>query len=238
MKCRNVVRDLPSEHGKTYDRDGAKRLNRNIARMAKLVTAGVVGVFSIVLTPHAYACGSSKDGRFTGFSERAPMMQLLNRTLPGPSDLPGSAGGNERSADDRGSPIVGMWITDFYTVQDGKVTPYDRTIEQFHADGTEVMSSALFPPTEGNVCFGVWDAKGPRLIDLNHVGWTFEGRLFTGAATLTATIVVSAQGDTFSGTFTATAFDPNGNNLPQFTATGKVLGRRFSTKSDISRFLR
>ena len=54
MKCRNVVRDLPSEHGKTYDRDGAKRLNRNIARMAKLVTAGVVGVFSIVLTPHAY----------------------------------------------------------------------------------------------------------------------------------------------------------------------------------------
>jgi hypothetical protein len=138
----------------------------------------------------------------------------------------------ERDSDhhsDHRHPIVGMWLTTFYVGPFyGPGTPVsDETIQQFSSDGNELISSGSFAPVVGNVCFGVWKALGDNTFKLRHIGWTYNNNAFEGTARLNSTMKVSANGDSYSGTYTTDVILPDGSVLPGSAVEGDVRATRF-----------
>jgi len=107
--------------------------------------------------------------------------------------------------------IVGLWHTT-HTVG-GQL--FFESFEQWHSDGTE-FEFANIPPASGDICLGAWTKTSKDVIELYHVGWTFDANgNSTGTLVLTATDKVSAKGDSFSGPFTAKFFDTKGKLLKE-----------------------
>lgn len=191
---------------------------------SRLMVAAVL-VAGTALAPYAEACRSSSlRGRLAGPKDFPMILDYWDPAMPrtGPS----AAGKQEDDrSNQRNAQIVGLWITNFYI---GNTTElYDKAIEQFFADGNELMNSALFPPWAGNVCFGTWKAVNGKSFKLTHIGWTFdkEGNL-EGTARIFASMTVSPQGDTFVGTFTADIIDTKGNVMPGSAAQGVIKASR------------
>jgi hypothetical protein len=118
-------------------------------------------------------------------------------------------------------PIVGMWHVTF-TAQGNAAgppdgTPIDNAMVVWHSDGTEIMNSGR-PAQDGDFCMGVWKKAGNKYY-LNHFAW--GGNDTTNAPTgignpagptrITETVTLSADGNSYSGTFTLKATDTAGN---------------------------
>jgi hypothetical protein len=109
--------------------------------------------------------------------------------------------------DDQGNvSIVGLWHV-VYSV-DGQL--FYEAFDTWHADGTEI-ESANASPLGGNVCMGVWKQAPSGLVKLNHIGWDFDGMgNSAGYFTITEKNTVGPKGNTYTGTFTYSAYDQNG----------------------------
>jgi hypothetical protein len=131
-------------------------------------------------------------------------------------------------------PVVGMWINDIYVGTNAQ--PSDHAIEQFSSDGNELINSGGFAPASENMCFGVWEASGPRRILLTHIGWDFDipTGTFKGAVRLVAHITVSPDGDSFEGKYAQDELDPSGNVIPGSPVTGTMKGRRFKVVEKVA----
>ena len=84
----------------------------------------------------------------------------------------------------------------------------------WHADGTEIMNSGRAPMT-GSFCMGAWKQTGDRSFKLNHIAlsWDSSGTTFVGPANIREHVTVSHDGNTYTGTFSLTQYDTNGNVL-------------------------
>ena len=112
--------------------------------------------------------------------------------------------------------IVGLWHVT-YTSQ-GQL--FFESLDQWHSDGTE-FENANGAPAIGNVCFGVWKQLGPRTVQLSHIGWNFNpDGSSAGYFTLTETNTVSADGNTYQGTFDYKAYDVDGNFIEGYEVAG------------------
>jgi hypothetical protein len=119
----------------------------------------------------------------------------------------------DRDRDNSPHFIVGMWqnvMTAFPGTPDEFV--FDFGFQQFHADGTEVMTSGGVPPTIGNFCMGTWEAEPGGTIRLLHVGWNFAGNevfgdLPTGYFFLEVALRTNSRGTTYTGRFRAASYD-------------------------------
>jgi hypothetical protein len=113
--------------------------------------------------------------------------------------------------------IIGMWHVVF-TFSDG--SQFDNAVVQWHPDGTEIMNSAR-PAQYGNFCMGVWTQTGGHQYFLNHIPW--QGDDPTGlpedGAQLLERVTLSRDGNSYTGTFTFTAYDSSGRPSPVFTGT-------------------
>ena len=118
-------------------------------------------------------------------------------------------------------PIVGMWHVTF-TAQgnpDGPPdgTPIDNSMVVWHSDGTEIMNSGR-PAQDGQFCMGVWKKAGNKY-NLNHFAWAGNDTTNApegignpaGPTRITETVTLSADGNSYSGTFILTATEPNGH---------------------------
>ncbi len=116
-------------------------------------------------------------------------------------------------------PITGMWKV---TLSAGTAT-IDSGFSIWHSDGTEINNSGDRPPLTGNFCIGVWKKIGDHY-KLNHEGisWDSTGTVEVGVANLTESVVLGPKGNTFSGTFTITQYDMNGNVLQSVSGTVKA----------------
>lgn len=130
--------------------------------------------------------------------------------------------------------VVGMWHVIFTAqTQDGVTIPgagavIDNAVVVWHSDGTEIMNSAR-PAQDGNFCLGVWKHTGHRTYLLNHIPWM--GNVFDpnapanaigipqAGAQLIEKIVLSPDGNSYSGTFTLHAYDTSGGVYTRFTGT-------------------
>ena len=115
--------------------------------------------------------------------------------------------------------ITGLWKFTFTAkgntnIPDG--APIDAGYATWHADGTEIMNSGR-PPMTGNFCMGVWKQTGHKTFKLNHVAlsWDPSGTTFVGPANIREVVTVDGTGNNYSGTFTLTQYDTNGNVLVQ-----------------------
>jgi hypothetical protein len=128
-------------------------------------------------------------------------------------------------------PIVGMWRTSWMV----GTTQIDNGFSIWHADGTEINNSGGRPPLTGNICLGVWK-KINNHYKLNHVGisWDSTGTVEVGAANIVQDIVLGPKGEAFSGTFTITQYDMNGNVLQ--TVSGNITAQRIDVNTVINTF--
>lgn len=130
--------------------------------------------------------------------------------------------------DDQPEPsITGMWHV-IFTAQTINGEPFsgviDNAVVVWHSDHTEIMNSAR-PAQDGNFCLGVWVRTGKLTYYLNHIPW--QGNDPTnapsgignpqGGAQLTEKITLNPDGDSYSGSFTLTAYDPSGHVTVTFT---------------------
>jgi hypothetical protein len=145
--------------------------------------------------------------------------------------------------DNGGEPsIVGMWHVIFtaQTLNGGAVNMViDNAIAVWHSDGTEIMNSSR-PAQDGNFCLGVWDKTGRSRYYLNHIPWAGNdpanapggiGNPQAGAQ-LIEQVTLAPRGNSYSGTFTLTAYDSNGH--PTVTFTGLLTATRITTNTHIT----
>lgn len=118
--------------------------------------------------------------------------------------------------------IVGMWHVTI-TAQgnqggppDG--TPIDNALVAWHSDGTEIMNSGR-PPQDGQFCMGVWKRTGPLKYKVNHIIWAGNDTANApagignpaGPARLVEEVILSPDGNHYTGAFTLDAYDTSGN---------------------------
>ena len=146
-----------------------------------------------------------------------------------------------------GQSIVGMWhvILTAQTMNGGAIpdTVIDNALAQWHSDHTEIMNSAR-PPQDGNFCLGVWKQTGKSTFYLNHFPW-FANQFPNdtnngigdpvGPTHLTESVKVAPDGNHFTGTFTLTAYDLQGNVTISFT--GVLSGTRITTSTTMNDLL-
>jgi hypothetical protein len=132
--------------------------------------------------------------------------------------------------------IVGMWKIQFVaannaTIPDGTVV--DQGYAVWHSDGTEIMNSGRAPMT-GSFCLGVWKETGRSTYKLNHftLSWDPTGTSLIGPGQIQEQVTLNQQRDRYTGTFTLTQFDPQGNTLA--LVTGDVTGTRITVDTPIS----
>ena len=113
--------------------------------------------------------------------------------------------------------ITGLWKFAFIAkgnpnIPDG--APIDTGYATWHADGTEIMNSGRAPMT-GSFCMGVWKQTNHNTFKLNHIAlsWDPSGTTFVGPANIREVVTVDHSGNAYSGTFSLTQYDTNGNVL-------------------------
>ena len=117
--------------------------------------------------------------------------------------------------------IVGMWTNSI--IVGGNVVA--TSISTWHSDGTE-YDNIDAPPIEGNVCQGVWSAKGSK-VEEHHFGWTFDQNSNpSGYFTLVQDVKLSKDGMSYAGPFDQKYYDVNGNLLTE--VTGDMSAQRFT----------
>ncbi|HEY7291717.1 MAG TPA: hypothetical protein VH583_17905 [Vicinamibacterales bacterium] len=127
--------------------------------------------------------------------------------------------------------IVGFWHVDFVAegntngITDG--TPIDSAYVQWHVDGTEIMNSSRDPRTS-SFCLGVWKRSGLFTYTLKHVAMSWDGAgKPVGPATISETVTLSHDGNSYTGHFTITQYATDGTTiLPPTPIVGKLLGKR------------
>jgi len=103
--------------------------------------------------------------------------------------------------------IVGLWNLNF--LSGGVVV--DVAFDAWHSDGTEVLNDYT-NPINGNVCLGIWEQTGARTYKLKHPSWYFDGSgSLLGTVIIRETIRLSADGNSFSGTYSDDIYDVSGN---------------------------
>jgi hypothetical protein len=147
--------------------------------------------------------------------------------------------------------IVGMWHVVFTAkTANGEPVPtpggmvIDNSVVVWHSDGTEIMNSSR-SAQDGNFCLGVWKRTGSRAYFLNHIPW--QGNVYDPTAPtdsvgkpqsgvqLIEKITLSPDGNSYSGSFTLTAYDTSGNVYASFT--GILSARRITTETPFSDLL-
>jgi hypothetical protein len=139
--------------------------------------------------------------------------------------------------------IVGFWrITLISEGNSGNPAPFnppddvpiDHGFAQWHSDGTEIMNSNRVPST-GSFCLGVWKKVGTRHYKLNHFALAFDDGVHQGYDNIREDIVLSRDGDSFSGSFVVAKYDINGNSIVGIK--GKIVGTRVKLNTTVQDIL-
>jgi hypothetical protein len=144
---------------------------------------------------------------------------LLNRNFGkyvAPTKLPASMLAAGHAGASTKPTIVGLWH-DVHTASDG--TLFLEGFDTWNSDGTENELGNL-PPATGPICVGAWIQKG-KTVDLEtHVTWLYDtNNDFQGTLNMTQSNKVSKDGNSYTGTFDAKFYDPNGNLFNEITGT-------------------
>ena len=116
-------------------------------------------------------------------------------------------------------PITGLWQMTFVSegtqgITDGTVV--DKTLTQWHADGTEFTNSGMRPPDTSAICVGVWKNMGGGAYKLNHFGISWDPSNTSaplGPAQIRANVTLAKDQNAFAGKFTIDQYDESGNLL-------------------------
>lgn len=182
---------------------------------SRRILLGCAGLATISWGIPSYALASSCERP----SYASGLHALAVPASPGGAAALSSAasGPGNAAADFRGGSIVGLWHA-VYT--SGGVTAWEA-FDQWHTDGLEFEAADL---QIGSMCQGTWVKTSPGTVRLFHVGWNFDptGITLTGYFTEIQVDTVSADGNTYDGTYTLQNFDLSGNHIQGQDQSGTV----------------
>ena len=117
--------------------------------------------------------------------------------------------------------IVGLWNVHYVSTMGlGDAVTYD----QWHSDGLEFEVAGLAP---GVMCQGTYKQASDGSYHNYHVAWTFDTTgVLNGYWDSTLIVAVSADGQSYSGTYTRDFYDLNGNFL--FEDNGTLTATRLN----------
>ena len=141
--------------------------------------------------------------------------------------------------------IVGFWKVAFTSkgnepnIPDG--APIDSGFVQWHSDGTEIMNSGR-PPQNGDFCLGVWEKTGRSRYKLNHfaLGNVIDPTNPTvigppgGPTQIVEDIILSRDGNHYTGMFTLDAYDTNHVLLPGGHIIGVITATRITVHTPVT----
>ena len=143
-------------------------------------------------------------------------------------------------------PIVGMWHVIFTGEGNTGETaglngaPVDNAIVVWHTDGTEIMNSGR-PAQDGNFCLGVWQRTGFLRYRVNHfaLGNDMSNAPSgignpAGPTHITENVVLSPDGNHYTGTFTIDSSDTSGNVTAHIV--GVIKATRITINTPLSSF--
>ena len=112
-----------------------------------------------------------------------------------------------------GPAIVGLWKFQMISKSLGNhVNPMpDGTLIDFgtavwHADGTELQTSGMRNPSDGDVCQGVWQQTSASTFNLNHYALAWTNGAYTGPVNIRAWVTVAPDGNHYAGQFVTTVY--------------------------------
>ena len=82
---------------------------------------------------------------------------------------------------------------------DGTLIDFGTAV--WHADGTELQTTGIRNPADGNICHGVWKQIGPSTFQLNHYALAWTNGTYTGPVNIRAVVTVDGTGNKYSGGF-------------------------------------
>jgi hypothetical protein len=141
--------------------------------------------------------------------------------------------------------IVGFWKVTFTAEGNTEGPPDDTLIDsgyvQWHSDGTEIMNSGR-PPQNGNICLGVWERTGRSRYKLNHFA---NGNVIDptnptaigppgGPTQIVEDIILSRDGNHYTGMFTLDAYDTNHALLPGGHIIGVITATRITVHTPVT----
>jgi hypothetical protein len=157
---------------------------------------------------------------------------------------------SDGDGDDAG--IVGLWQWSYTSEGSAPVAPdgavVDSGYKQLFADHNELVVSGERAPLTGAVCIGMWQKVGEHTYVVNHfgAGWEPDNPIdqtknknlesFLGPARIQEVIVLSEDGKSFTGSFTADQFTNADTKTPFVHLQGKLAGKRLTINSKASAF--
>jgi len=120
--------------------------------------------------------------------------------------------------------VLGLWKAVFYS--GGELN--DVGFEQFSAGGTEFINDVGAFNAGTNFCVGAWKQIGLRSYDIVHPFFLFEGNNAIGVSIEKAHLIVSRDGNRFTGTWTQDNYDLSGALVPGTHFDGPMTGTRIA----------
>lgn len=192
-------------------------------RTMRLRTVGLTNLallaLSILVAPPVKAqCKSAHNG-----NTLAPQLRgLQERAAQDGEDFSDHAGSSD--AQDSGATVLGLWKKVYYSGG----TPNDIGFAQFSAGGTELLNDVGLFNAGNNFCIGAWTKVGPRSYDLVHTFYLFDGANAIGVSIEKSHLVVSRDGNRFSGTWNQDNYDLYGNLISGSHFEGTIRGTRIA----------
>jgi hypothetical protein len=141
---------------------------------------------------------------------------------------------------DSARSIVGLWKFEMISkstkthtnpMPDG--TLIDFGTAAWHADGTELQSSGIRDPRDGDVCQGVWQSVGGGTFVLNHYALAWTNGTYTGPVNIRAEVTVDRSGTRYSGMFATVVYLASavkGHEFDQNTVLASITGTFTATR--------
>ena len=167
--------------------------------------------------------------RRLGFAILAPLLAVAAALVVGSAPLRTGAQTGTPSA--AGQGFVGAWRLTF----DTPMGPSPSLLTVM-ADGTVLFSGLPVKPAAGDVPVtfvspghGAWRQTGPTTAETTWVGFVSDGQgTFLAAATDSVEATLAADGGSWSGPYSASVADPDGNAL--FVGGGTVRATRITVQ--------
>jgi hypothetical protein len=204
-------------------------MNTKSAVKSRIAAFAMVGVATLGLCATSYAgCADAKWSDAPGALNRGAVSQLMDST---PAAF-------VRIADR--PTIVGLWKFEMIS----KSTPThqnpmpDGTLIDFgtaawHADGTELQTSGIRNPSDGDVCQGVWQQVDEETFVLNHYALAWTNGAYTGPVNIRARVTLDPTGSHYRGMFATVVYLATpvaGHEFDESTILASITGTFTATR--------
>jgi hypothetical protein len=138
----------------------------------------------------------------------------------------GSSESLDKEREDSEVTVLGLWKKIYYA--GGALN--DVGFAQFNAGGTELLNDSPVPDGGNNFCMGAWKKIGRRRYSLVHPFLLFDasGKRPIGVSIERSELIVSRDGNTFTGTWNQDNYDFVGNIIPNTHFEGTITGTRIA----------